>query len=149
MRDAEVADAPLLLPLPQRGEVIARAEEVVHLHQVDAAAQQSRRSLHLLDAGRASARPHLCSHEERVADAGLLGGPAEDLFGAAVHRGGVDERAAELHEAPQHVRGRRAAGERLPGAEADDGDRDGHRAAFYGGQFAVSDGMVISSAGDS
>ena len=130
MRDAEIADAAGRLPLSQCPEVRSPVEEIVDLDQVEPrGAQPLERLLHLRRAGVASARPDLRGQEELVGDRELGGEVADDRFGRAVHRRGVDHATAHLDEVPEHVfQGRplgwRAADvEHAPRAEPDRGNR--------------------------
>src|SRR6185436_16196260 len=64
MRDAEVADATVLLPLPKRRKMCLPIEQVVHLHEVDALdLEQRERALHLRDSGLPPPGPHLGGDE--------------------------------------------------------------------------------------
>ncbi len=128
--DAEVADLPGCLPFPQRPRVRREVEQVVHLHEVDAvSAQEAEGILHLPHAGVAARGPDFRRQEERLRDAELGGEIADHPLGPAVHWRAVDDRAARLHEEPQHVGERRAvrAGradiERAIGAESDRGEQ--------------------------
>lgn len=116
MRHADGANAAGALPFAQRGEVRIGVDEIVDLHQIDAAAELPLGVLHLRDACGAAARPDFRRDEKPVAQAVADRDVTENALGAAVHRGGVDETAAELHEERQNAIERV---EGLPRAETD------------------------------
>ena len=130
VRDAEVADAALFLPGAQRRELRLPVDQVVDLHQVDAVgAKELDRPFHLRDAGFTSARPHLGGDERLVACLHRRQHVADDALRGAVHRRGIDDRAAVGEQDPQHFDQRRPVGgarsdvEGPPRAAADDRQR--------------------------
>src|SRR4051812_46853489 len=85
--DADVTHASTGLPFPERRQVRAPVDEIVHLHQIDAlASKQSEGLLHLPDPGFAATRPHLGRYEELAIDAELRAERSGDFLGATVHR---------------------------------------------------------------
>lgn len=129
MRDAEMADTAGGLPVAERGEVGVSIDEIVHLHEVDGVdAEFAQRVFHLFDAGAAAGGPDFRGDEEVFAEREFFGQLAEDLFGTAIHRGGVDDAAAEFRERAKDFfeRAERIGSvgdvESLPGAEADGGE---------------------------
>ena len=129
MGDAEVADALFVLPLPKRREMRAPVDEVVDLHQVEARDAQKLHGLaHLGDAGLSPADPDLGGDERLLARRlHLREEIADDAFGRAIHRRGIDDRAAAFEERVQDAGERRSFldalpdVEALPGSQADDG----------------------------
>jgi len=123
VRDADVADAALPLPVLQRLRVRGDVDQVVHLHQVHLLyAQQAERVLHLPDALLAAAGVDLGGNKEPLAQAELGDEVAGHRFGGAVHGRRVDHIAVEELE---HLAQRGACGgvapyvEGLPGAKPD------------------------------
>src|SRR6185437_2893768 len=126
VRDAEIADAPVVLHPPHAGELRPPIDEVVDLHEIDdVAAEERGRPPHLLDAALLAGGPYLGGEKDLGARAELGDEIAGHAFGAAVHRRAVDHAAAAVDEALHHLaqrlarRGVAADIEGLPGAEPD------------------------------
>ena len=127
MGDADIADLALFLHLPQRREMGAPIEEIVHLDQVEnRALQELGRAAHLRNPRLAPAGPHLGGEKDARSRAGLGDEIAGHRLGAAIHRRGVDNLAAGIEQEAQHLGERLAGGgalanvEDLRGAEPDD-----------------------------
>ena len=127
VRDPEVADRALRLPVAQRGQVRPPVEQVVNLHQIEPRRPEEReRTSHLLDAGLSPPGPHFGRDKRALPRARRGEALPHDCLGAAVHRGAVDHRSAGVEERADDTRQRRDTSavrrdiERLPGSAPDD-----------------------------
>src|SRR5690606_37328111 len=98
-RDADVAHAPGVLPLPKDAKIGFRIHQAVNHHQVERTfTEQSLRSLQRLSARTGSPRADLRGYEERIDEVEFREESADDLFGISVTGGGIDQRAAMFHQ---------------------------------------------------
>jgi hypothetical protein len=130
MGDADIADLPRRLHLPQGREMGAPVLQIVDLDQVnDLGAQPLGRPAHLGDPLLLAASPDLGREKDARAHPQLGDEIAGHRLGAGIHRRGVDHPPPGINQPPHHLLQRRplcgvlADIEHAPGAEPDDRHR--------------------------
>src|SRR5438477_7432324 len=103
VRDAEIADASLLLPAAHGGELGIQINQVVHLHEIEVLYAQAReRALDRVDACLAAGGPNYGGEEQPIAQLQLTCQIADHSFSTTVHGRAVDRPASELNKTRQH-----------------------------------------------
>ncbi len=104
MRDPDVANAPLSLPIAQGRKVRLYLHQVVHLHQVDSiGAQQRHRALHGVDSLLPAARPDFGGEKKFIPNPQRGGKIADHLLGPAVHGRCIHHAAAQFYKERKHL----------------------------------------------